>query len=145
MPRKGSILDEMFDSRELSRAEQAERVERFKAAWAKSLAATDAGDHEVRKASFEDGSSHYRMIKGAGQKRRVLNWLTSAEGRGAIKAAGAGGGLAAGLERDMEGLRGQLEADLRKDWTPTNPISTGIVPYDLEDLIKQLVPRDTPL
>jgi hypothetical protein len=146
MPRasRGSLLDKMFDPAMMDRAEQAERLERFKAAWAKTLEATDAGDHEVRRRSFEDGSGHYHLVKGAGQKRRVLNWLTSAEGRSAVKAAGAGG-LAAGLERDMEGLRGFLEADLRKDWTPSNPISTGIVPYDLEDLIKQLVPRDTPL
>ena len=134
MPRKSSIVDLMFDSRQLSRAEQAERMEMFKAAWAKSLGATDHGDHEVRRVKFEDGSQQYRLIKGAGQKRRVMNWLSSPEGMSVAKAAG--GGAAQGLERDLEALRGMLDADLRKDWTPTNPVSTGIVPYDLEDLIR---------
>jgi hypothetical protein len=136
------MLDAMFDPRQMSRAEQADRLEAFKAAWADSIAATDNGDHEVRRVSFQDGGGHYRMIKGAGQKRRVMNWLSSPEGQSVAKSAG---GASAGLERDLDAVRGYLEADLRKDWTPTNPISTGIVPYDLEALIKQLVPRDTPL
>jgi len=139
---RASVLDLFFDRRQMDRAEQAERLEAFKAAWASSLAAVDAGDNEVRKVQFQDGSSHYRMIKGAGQKRRIMNWLTSDEGRSVAKAAG---GAAGGLERDLEALRGMLDADLRKDWTPTNPVSTGIVPYDLEQLIKTLVPRDTPI
>lgn len=141
MPRraKSSILDDMFDPREMSRAEQAEHLEKFKAAWADALGAVDHGDNEVRKNKW----GHYQMIKGAGTKRRVMNWLSSPEGQQVAKSAG--GGAAAGLERDLAAMRGMLDADLRKDWTPSNPVSGGIVPYDLEHLIKQLVPRDTPI
>ena len=135
---RASVLDSMFDPRQMSRAEQAERLEAFKAAWADTLAAVDNGDNEVRK----NRHGQYQMIKGAGTKRRVMNWLTSDEGRQVAKSAG---GAAAGLERDLMALRGMLDADLRKDWTPSNPVSTGIVPYDLEPEIKQLVPGDTPI
>lgn len=34
---------------------------------------------------------------------------------------------------------------LSKEWTLTNPVSTGLVPYDLEAPAKLLTPRPTPL
>lgn len=138
------ILDQMFDSRVVGRADQAARLEAFKAAWAAVLEAADRGDHEVSKVSYAGGWSHYKLNKGAGQKRRIVGALRNPDVAQAVVKA-AGGTAAAELGRDLDALRGMLEADLRKDWTPTNPVSTGIVPYDLEQLIKQLVPRDTPV
>ncbi len=138
---RGGILDQMFDSAQLDRAEQAERLEAFKGAWAKSLAATDAGDHEVERAEFDDSPGYYRLVKGAGNRRRIGKWLSDPDTMPTLKSAGAN----AAIMRDLEAMRGMLEADLRKDWTPTNPVSTGIVPYDLEPQMKELVPRDTPI
>lgn len=45
----------------------------------------------------------------------------------------------------LEELRGPLNVDIQKDWTPTNPIASGLVPYDLEAPAKVLVPKYTPL
>lgn len=39
---------------------------------------------------------------------------------------------------------GMLE-DLAKEWSLTNPISTGLVPFDLEAPAKLLTPRPTPI
>jgi hypothetical protein len=36
-------------------------------------------------------------------------------------------------------------SELSKEWSLTNPISTGLVPYDLEAPAKLLTPRPTPL
>src|SRR6266511_2192059 len=51
----------------------------------------------------------------------------------------------------LAGVAGQLEqlkasmADLGKDLTLTSPLSTGLIPYDLEAPAKLLTPRPTPL
>lgn len=50
----------------------------------------------------------------------------------------------AGIQDGLAALQG-VTADLQKDWTLTNPNSTGLVPYDLEAPAKLLVPRLTPL
>lgn len=56
--------------------------------------------------------------------------------------------LSADVLASVQGELDQLKAvsaDLGKDWTLTNPNSTGLVPYDLEAPAKLLVPRATPL
>lgn len=50
----------------------------------------------------------------------------------------------ASIQGELDALKG-VAADLGKDWTLTNPNSTGLVPYDLEGPAKLLVPRLTPL
>ncbi|WP_214103228.1 hypothetical protein [Acrocarpospora catenulata] len=50
----------------------------------------------------------------------------------------------ASIQGELDQLKA-VSADLGKDWTLTNPNSTGLVPYDLEAPAKLLVPRATPL
>lgn len=50
----------------------------------------------------------------------------------------------ASIQGDLDALKA-VQGDLNKDWTLTNPNSTGLVPYDLEAPAKLLVPRLTPL
>jgi hypothetical protein len=52
------------------------------------------------------------------------------------KSAGAGA---------PEGFYGANSTVLAKEWTMTNPVSTGLVPYDLEAPAKLLTPRPTPI
>jgi len=59
------------------------------------------------------------------------------------KSLGADG--VAALSQDLASLKAGLMPDLQKDWTPTNPIASGLVPYDLEAPAKVLVPKYTPL
>lgn len=50
--------------------------------------------------------------------------------------------MAKGLsESRFQGARGEF---LSKEWTLTNPLSTGLVPFDLEAPAKLLTPRPTP-
>jgi len=52
---------------------------------------------------------------------------------------------ATSMAGDLDALKTML-ADLGKDWTTTNPNSSpGLVPYDLEEGAKLIVPRVTPL
>ncbi|MEV0968507.1 hypothetical protein [Microtetraspora glauca] len=48
------------------------------------------------------------------------------------------------IQGDLDALKGTL-ADIGKDITLTSPLSSGLVPYDLEAPAKLLVPRMTPL
>lgn len=57
----------------------------------------------------------------------------------------AGPDVVARLGQDLAEMRGSFQADIQKDWTPTSPIASGLVPYDLEAPAKVLVPRYTPL
>jgi hypothetical protein len=55
--------------------------------------------------------------------------------------------MAKGVSADVaEALSSQLSsAQLAKEWSLSNPISTGLVPFDLEAPAKLLTPRPTPL
>lgn len=46
---------------------------------------------------------------------------------------------------DYSGLTAAKSEILSKEWSLSNPISTGLVPYDLEAPAKLLTPRPTPL
>jgi hypothetical protein len=46
---------------------------------------------------------------------------------------------------ELQNLLGGVSQYIQKDWTPTNPISGNMYPYDLIPLARQLWPRDTPL
>src|SRR6266568_4337446 len=50
----------------------------------------------------------------------------------------------AAVAGQVDQLKGQL-ADLGKDLSLTSPLSTGLIPYDLEAPAKLLTPRPTPL
>lgn len=49
------------------------------------------------------------------------------------------------LGTQLAEMRGSFNTDIQKDWTPTNPIASGLAPYDLEAPAKFLVPKYTPL
>jgi hypothetical protein len=56
----------------------------------------------------------------------------------------------AALGADLEALKSDLIAQVTKDWSPTNPLTSnqtggGLVPFDLEGPAKILVPQYTPL
>lgn len=57
---------------------------------------------------------------------------------------GLGADVVASIQGELDAIGGVV-ADMGKDWTLTNPNSTGLVPYDLEAPSKLLVPRLTPL
>ena len=128
------ILDQMFADA-ATPAEQADRLEAYKAAMAESLALTDSG-----RLRFDRGSRS--LVKAAfNDPTSLLATLDSVT-------KGLSADQAAAMQNDLALLR----ANINKDWTPSNPVSTvsgtaatGLVPYDLEAPAKQLVPRDTPL
>lgn len=84
------------------------------------------------------------LVKGRGRSRAALERLETIE-----KAWGAGGAVAPdGIDfgAELAAMRADLNADIQKDWTPSNPVGgTGLTPYDLEGPAKVLVPRYTPL
>lgn len=50
------------------------------------------------------------------------------------------------LGDDLAVMRGSFDGvNITKDWTPSSPIASGLVPYDLEAPAKFLVPKYTPL
>ena len=53
--------------------------------------------------------------------------------------------VVAALGQDLETLRGSFATDITKDWTPSSPVSNGLVPYDLKLAAAVLVPKYTPL
>lgn len=128
------ILDQMFADAGTP-AEQADRLEAYKAAMAESLALTDSG-----RLRFDRGSRS--LVKAAFNDPTTL--LATLD----TVTKGLSAKQAAAMQNDLA----LLKANINKDWTPSNPVSTvsgtaatGLVPYDLEAPAKQLVPRDTPL
>lgn len=124
-----TILDQMFGPG--SPAEQAVKLDLFKAALADELDEHDRGDLRV---DLSNPAVHTHTItKGLASKKANLDRLDAIIHKGV------------GLGDDMSAELATLRADLAKDWTPTNPVSTGLVPYDLEGPAKVLVPLNTPL
>lgn len=125
-----TVLDEMFGP-ELAPAEQAARLEVFKSAIGKSIREARAGDVRFNHGARDVGDRTLTKRAGVGAAlERVENIEKSLTAE-----------QAAALSGDIATMR----ADIQKDWTPTNPVSTGLVPYDLEAPAKVLVPLYTPL
>lgn len=120
----------MFAAPGLSRADRAGMLEAYKAALADSYKATASG-HVWISPESKQLSKGVRPDRAAQVFDNITKSLT--------------GDLAAQLGQDIEYLRSNMMPDLQKDWTLTNPVSDGLVPYDLEAPAKLLVPRYTPL
>ena len=119
-------------------ADQAVRVDQYKDALLKSAASHDRGDVIFNAGAKDIGD---RIITKSAKVGQDLIATRVAEAMGDInKAAGADG-----IGSDVQAALAKLQADLVKDWTPTNPVSSGLVPYDLEAPAKLLVPLHTPL
>ncbi len=128
-----SILDVMFNNA-IGPAEQATRLEAFKSAAAASAAEAESGRTRIETIDPDgDGSRQFKILRKAPA--------------GIDEARAAFGEIqkAAGGNADILAQLGQVEAWIQKDWTPTNPISGNMYPYDLIPLARQLWPRDTPL
>lgn len=121
-------LKNLISTEGLSDAERVEQFEIYKAAMADSHQATHTG-----RVWMEPGSK--TISKG-------LNPAAALERFERLEKSAAGN---TALMQDLADLRGPLGVDIQKDWTPTNPIASGLVPYDLEAPAKMLVPKYTPL
>lgn len=125
-----TILEELFGPG-LSPAEQAGQLEIFKGAMSRSIDETRAGEVAFNHGSADVGN---RTITKRAGVTQALARMDSIE-------KSLTSDQAAALSQDIALAR----ADIQKDWTPTSPISTGLVPYDLEGPAKVLVPLYTPL
>jgi hypothetical protein len=124
-----SVLDQLFGPG--SPADQAIMLEAFKSAMVDALDEHDRGDLRV---DFSSPAVHTHVItKGLNRRAGQLARLDK---------------ITKGLGTDLGDFGEELaalRADLAKDWTPTSPVSSGLVPYDLEGPAKVLVPLNTPL
>lgn len=131
-------LEDLFDiGDDATRADRVEQLDMFKSAMSDSLAEMDAG----KTALSIDANGHKTMVSRGGapaQGERAAMIIANLE-----KSLGADG-LAA-ISGDIETLTGLARGELNKDWTLTNPVSDGLVPFNLEAPAKFLVPRYTPL
>jgi hypothetical protein len=121
----------------LSRTDQVERLELFKAAMAESHEATNSGQVHLGlgESVRDDGRPSMHIRKG-------LSPQAAAERFERLEKSASGN---AEMMQMIAELRGPIGPDIQKDWTPTNPIASGLVPYDLEAPAKVLVPKYTPL
>lgn len=120
---------------ELTAAQRGDKVVELHEALNKSYASTQKG--EIWLSPSREEGRKFDVNFGANQARRevIFENLTKALGADAMAALGD----------DITALRQMTVGNLNKDWTPTNPVSNGLVPYDLEGPAKVLVPRYTPL
>lgn len=91
--------------------------------------------------------------------KRALSGQYAFDGRGIVKAAPNREAVAAfesiekalspeqiaTVQSALDTAKGALDADIAKDWTNTNPLATGLVPYDLLPTLQMLVPRNLTL
>lgn len=119
-----TVLEDMFSTADP--AQQVARLEQYKGALNKSYDDHDAG--RVR------WNPEIKTIVNAGEAESRVALLDKIEK--AVDVASV-----EGLGAQIAELRGSIN----KDWTPTSPVASGLVPYDLEAPAKVLVPRETPL
>jgi hypothetical protein len=119
-----TVLEELFGPG-LAPAEYGSRLEAFKSALGDSISEARRGDTQIARDKT--------IVKRAGVNAR-LESVSNIE-------KSLTGEQSAALSQDIAAMR----TDIQKDWTPTNPVSTGLVPYDLEGPAKVLVPLYTPL
>src|SRR5688572_22069694 len=118
-------------------ADRVEQLEIFKAAMSDSHQATAEGRVWVDfgESVREDGRPSMQLRHGLSPQARAERFAVLE------KSAGNDAALMSAIQE----LRGPLNPDIQKDWTSTNPIASGLVPYDLEAPAKVLVPKYTPL
>lgn len=124
-------LDELFSA---DGAAGAAALESFKTALKAAHAEAATGDLQVDALTKTITRGHARRAQATAQLERIEKAF------GMVDQA-----TAPDLAAELAQVRGYLQADIQKDWTPTNPIASGMVPYDLEAPAKFLVPRYTPL
>jgi hypothetical protein len=116
-------------------ADQAERLEAFKAAYKSAYAETDAGN-----VAWDARTK--TLVKGAGSPAAARKQLAVLD---AIEKSLTDEQVAA-FGNDLAAQRAYMSDQVVKDWTPTNPVGgTGLVQYDLQGPAKVLVPKHTPI
>lgn len=123
------MMREMFDDSP-DDADRVERLEQYKTALNKSAQAAESGQTWLNPGE--------RVLSHGIRPSRAEHIVGEL-----MKSAGAD--VVAALGQDLEALRGSFATDITKDWTPTSPVASGLVPYDLEAPAKVLVPKYTPL
>ena len=113
-------------------AERGERFERYKTGLTKAIQRHDAG-HDRFVPKSENGC----IVKGGPGS------IDSLAERVATITKSLSPEDAASLTAELAAVKAS-QADLQKDWTFAGPSSVQLVPYDLEDPAKVLVPRFTP-
>lgn len=117
-------------------AEQAEKLEGYKGLINKSNEEVDKGETYFTHIDGNGGSQWKILNKGVRPAKRMEQFERIEKSMTAEQTAAMGNDLAL--------IRGYLQSEITKDWTPSNPVGgTGLVPYDLEGPAKQLWPRDT--
>lgn len=128
------ILKEMFSDAP-TRADRAERLEEYKAAFTETYAETDGG--QVSWA----GKGH-ELVKGAASPQAARAQIATLD---ALEKALTPEQVSQ-FGNDLATQRAYLTQQVAKDWTPSNPVGgTGLVAYDLQGPAKVLVPKHTPL
>lgn len=143
-----TTLDQLFDPRIVAErgSSQIAELEAFKTAMTDSLTEARTGQTAVIPSPGADpGQNHRVLVKGLRANPKALTAkfeAMRAHANDLNKAAGGSSDLATALLSEI----GVIEAELRKDWTPTNPVGgTGLTAYDLEGPAKRLIPLHTPL
>jgi hypothetical protein len=116
---------EMF-SDAVSKAEVAERFEAYKDALNQSAASAKGNSFLPEKGIVKTGSANALSER--------MDMLTKSVGVDVTDS----------VRSELDALK-VLVGDINKEWSITTPLSTGLVPYDLEAPAKLLVPRLTPL
>lgn len=136
MTTHASPLEQMFHG--LPPAERAERFERYKASLTEAIQKADSGDYTFRE--------RYGIVP-KGLTGRAETVFAKVE----QMTKGLSADQVAAVQQDIDVARTML-ADIAKDWTAPygganngNPLNTGVVPYDLQPSVKELVPLHTPL
>jgi hypothetical protein len=151
MPRnRGGILEEMFSYAQ-SPADRAACLEAYKERLSKSLAETREGKVWLDRRQDPASGQPYPVLRKAAYA--VPARVAEAQALFDTVSKSLTSDQAAAMANDLAQLRGYLQTDLAKDWTPTNPVGSpvgatpgvGLTPYDLEDAAKILVPHDTPM
>lgn len=124
-----SPLEKMF--RGCSGAQRAERFEKYQGKLGEAITKADSGNYGfIEKVGI--------VPKGLGSTAdRIFERVE------AITKSMSPDQLAT-VQNDIAMARSMV-ADITKDWTTTNPLSSGVVPYDLQAPAKELVPLHTPL
>lgn len=105
----------------------ADRFEAYKSTHTAAVQKAQTGDY-----GFQEGVG---LVKRAGAARDAFDTIEKALTPDQLAAiAGA-----------LETAKANLDADVRKDWTNSNPLSSGLVPYDLFPTLQMLVPRSMPI
>ena len=119
--------EELFSAVAGNPAALAERFEAFKSALSGIHSKSQSGEY-----GFEPGVG---IVKRAGNVREAFDSIEkslSPEQLTAISGA-------------LETAKANLSSDIQKDWTNSNPLSTGLTPYDLYPVLQMLVPRAMPI